>query len=112
VDRLEPEMSSSEILAALFGLGLAREGEAVAGEEFCEEFLSFQPSALSEAHEYKVVMRRRNLKVWKEAMAFRSVSTRRAVRFPEKKIYGLTSQERRAAASFGANIAETMLPQG
>jgi DNA processing protein len=47
VDRLEPEMSSSEILAALFELELAREGEAVAGEEFCEELLSFQLSAFS-----------------------------------------------------------------
>jgi hypothetical protein len=39
VELLENEMSSSEILAALFELGLNWEDTAVAGEGFCEELL-------------------------------------------------------------------------
>jgi DNA processing protein len=37
VERLENEVSSSEIFAALFELELNWEDRAVAGEEFCEE---------------------------------------------------------------------------
>ena len=39
VELLENEMSSSEILAALFEMGLNWEDTAVAGEGFCEELL-------------------------------------------------------------------------
>jgi DNA processing protein len=39
VEGLEPDLSSSDIFAALFRAGTKRQGEAVAGEEFCKMLL-------------------------------------------------------------------------
>jgi four helix bundle protein len=48
----------------------------------------------------------RNLKVWQRAHALTLDIYRATEAFPQREIYGLTSQIRRAGASMGANIAE------
>jgi DNA processing protein len=50
VERLENDLSSSEIFAAAVRTGVSRQGQADAGEEFCKKLLravSYQLSALS-----------------------------------------------------------------
>ena len=48
----------------------------------------------------------RDLIAWQKAMAFVTGVYRATAQFPRDKIYGLTSQLRRAAVSIPSNIAE------
>lgn len=48
----------------------------------------------------------RDLKVWQKGMEIVKQAYRAAARFPQKEVYGLTSQLQRAAVSIPANIAE------
>ena len=48
----------------------------------------------------------RDLKVWQKALALTSTIYRETQRFPQREIYGLTNQMRRAAVSVPSNIAE------
>ena len=59
VERLEQDMSSSEIFAALFELELAGKVKADAGEEFCEELLRRELRAAS-------VERSTSMRMWEE----------------------------------------------
>jgi len=48
----------------------------------------------------------RDLQVWNKAHELKLELYRVSRNFPREEIYGITSQLRRAAASFGANLAE------
>ena len=54
----------------------------------------------------------KDLIVWQKAHQFVLAVYRQTEKFPEKEIYGLTSQLRRAAISIPANIAEGFKKRG
>jgi len=85
-----------------------RQDQADAREEFCKKLLeSCQPSALSLTTEMEAVVQDfRKLKVWEKAHTLTLDVYKASRSFPREKIYGLTSQTRRASDAIGANIAE------
>jgi len=54
----------------------------------------------------------RDLVVWQRAHAFVLAVHKATATFPARRIYGLTSQMRRAAISVAANIAESFAKRG
>jgi four helix bundle protein len=48
----------------------------------------------------------RDLRVWREAMDLAEACYRLAAKFPRDKLFGMTTQVRRASVSIPANIAE------
>jgi len=61
-----------------------------------------QASAFSKSKEQRF----RRLEVWNKAMTFVEKMYKVSSKFPDKELYGLTSQIRRAAVSIALNIAE------
>ena len=52
-----------------------------------------------------------NLVIWKKAMELSEIIDKKALEFPKREIYSLSSQIRRASDSIGLNIAEGSIGQ-